>query len=149
MTLFDDPAVLPARTLLQPFAGLVELGLKDIETVATRTSYRGPLVICAGHRVDVEALRKIRRALVPRRVSPEAFDEATARAGVAVAVATIATCRRLERHDRSRAFWWSASEPRWAWLLEDLCRLRPFKVRGMPGFFPLSRSSVEAARILR
>lgn len=144
--LFDDERMLPARTLWQPYAGLVELGLKDVEAVKSQTTLRGPLVICAGLQVDERVLQQLRRQLVPRVVSVEAFDLAMSRRGAAVALVEVVGVRRLDLADKDRAFWWDPSDPRWAWLLAKIQPLvRPFAVRGMPGFFPLSKECVQRA----
>ena len=145
-TLFTDPSVYPAQTLWQPYAGLVELGLKTIETRRTRTCLRGYLVICAGLAVDREALHRLRTELVGSgRVSAERFDRATSRRGVAVAIGRVVDCRKLMETDRARSFWWDEKEPRWAWEIEDLRALTPFPVRGVPGFFSILRPDVHEA----
>lgn len=144
--LFTDSSVYPAQTMWQPYAGLAELGLKTIETRRTRTSLRGYLVICAGHEVDREALCRIRTELVGSgRVSAERFDLVTSRRGVAVAVGRVVNCRRLVESDRARSFWWDEKEPRWAWEIEDMRALTPFRVRAMPGFFSILQTDVHEA----
>jgi hypothetical protein len=146
VNLFSDRRVLPGRVLWQPYAGLVRLGLKKIEAVRTRTNLRGQLVVCAGRRTDEQLLARLRRELVPAVVSAEAFDEATSLHGAAVALVEIADVRPLVQGDEPVTFWWKPNEPRWAWCLKNVRRLDPApSVRGMAGFFPISRRSVRRA----
>jgi hypothetical protein len=53
---------LPALSVRQPWAHLIVHGLKDIENRGWGTSHRGPLLIHAAQKFDVEAWRWIRSA---------------------------------------------------------------------------------------
>ena len=66
-----------------------------------------------------------------------------ARQGVALVLATVAECRPLVDADYPRSFFYAPA--RWAWILSDLKPLRPFPVRGVPGFCKISRDRVEQA----
>ena len=141
--LFDAPGIVPAVTLRQPWAGLVALGLKTVEARGKATSYRGDLVICAGLRVDAAAVRRMRRELVPWRVSAEDFDQAVSMLGVALALVRVDGCAPLRRRDRARSLYWRRGLS--GWQLGELRRLAPFRARGKPGFFPLPWRQVELA----
>ena len=110
--LFDDPEIIPARALWQPYAGLVALGLKAIETCKTETNLRGDLVVCAGWTLDLSALVRVRSLLVPHVVPLDVFEAATSVHGVAMAVVNVTGCRRLVESDRRRSFWWNPREKR-------------------------------------
>lgn len=85
-----------AISINQPWAGLIALGLKDVENRDWRTSYRGPVLIHAGLKFDREALYELshgrhpvtRQRLIVDRESP-AF-----RIGGIVAEAEIVDCVR-------------------------------------------------------
>jgi hypothetical protein len=47
-----------ALTILQPWASLIAIGAKQIETRSWPTNYRGPLAIHAGKRIDLEITRQ-------------------------------------------------------------------------------------------
>lgn len=156
MGLFDDPAIVPGKVLDQPFAGAVLLAAqghpgKRIETRTTRiTRVPCEIVIIAGVTVQPVAMTRVWHELVDRRGVPQAaFDRAMALRGVAVAVARVTECRRLTEADADDALWWDAEEnarkPRWAWCLGDLRPLRPFSVRGIPGFARVPRAAIVAA----
>lgn len=146
MSLFGDPDLIPARALWQPYAGLVRLGFKTIETVSTQTTYRGPFLITAAWVMDVSARVRFRHLLVSRGlVSLEEYDEATSLHGVAMAATNITDCRPLTQEDFKRAFWWKPEEKRYGWILEDTKKVRPFNVRAMPGFFGVNRELVTKA----
>ncbi len=49
-----------ALSVRQPWAWLIVHGFKDIENRTWRTGYRGPVLIHAGKKVDVEAIELIR-----------------------------------------------------------------------------------------
>lgn len=44
-------------TIIQPWATLIALGEKKIETRSWKTDYRGPLLIHAGKKIDKQALK--------------------------------------------------------------------------------------------
>lgn len=47
-------------TIKQPFASLIAAGLKEYEFRTWKTAYRGDMLIHAGKRVDVEAMKKFK-----------------------------------------------------------------------------------------
>lgn len=143
--LFDDPAVLPAIALHQPFAGGVRLcgfgfqGKRD-ETRDKRTSRRGWVVFCSTltreDRPDV--LEQLRRVGVP----DSAIDEAVEPLGHALAVGRIVGVRPPAEASYERALYFDPNVPRYSWEIADIWPVSPFKVKCMPGFFPLDREVV-------
>lgn len=142
--LFADPDILPGRGVDQPYAGLIRLGLKTLETRLFQIHKRGTLIVCATRRVRWDELRDLRAKLVPSRVSAEAFDVAVGLIGCAVAQAEVVGCRRLRKTDWDKAFYWDDAEngKRWAWELERVAPVQPIAVSCMPGFFPIPRERI-------
>lgn len=143
--LFEDPDAWPGVTLYQPYAGLVRLGLKTLETREFRINYRGPLVICAGVDVDEKALMRLYRELVPSRCSADDFDRAVGLRGVLAAIGNVVHVRPLVAADYPRALFFDALAARHAWELEQVRALVPRPWRGRPGFSRIPRSLVRAA----
>lgn len=135
-----------ALSLWQPWATLVAIGAKRIETRSWGTTYRGPLAIHAAQRwsADQEAMTEeppIRRALTARGYHPrlirdryESWGELLPR-GRLVAVCTLVACIQVtssahvkyERHGgvtippHSPELDFGDYTPgRWAWVLDDI-----------------------------
>lgn len=145
MKLFDDPGAYPAIALHQPYAGLVRLGIKELETRMMRCSYRGTVLICATTTyVTVTSIQQ-RTKHVPARVTTEQYNAAVYLTGCMVALAELVDCRLLTKADEQRACFWSDNDAgrRYAWELKDIRPVIPHKVRCMPGWFPVQRSLVE------
>lgn len=58
-----------ALSIWQPWAWLIVAGIKDIENRGWSTSYRGPLLIQAGKKVDAEAM-----SLLPQWAEEDGFE---------------------------------------------------------------------------
>ena len=155
--IFNDPDSYPGKVLDQPYAGAVFLRArgypgKDLETRTTRI-LRVPceLVIIAGVTMQHGVVENVRARLEARGVPREAIRQAFAYCGAAVALVRVVGCRLLTAEDQPRSLWWvpgeNARKPRWAWELEDLRPLRPFPVRGVPGFVRVPRAQVAAALV--
>ncbi len=157
--LFDDPDHYPGISLWQPWAGLIWLaGMgflgKELETRPRRILHRGPLVICAGQRVEVEALAEARRRLVDGGHVPAAlFDTMCGKesAGKALAQFEVIDCRPMKEADHERAFTDLGPGPhdvegKFVWEGGDILALDPYKVQGAQGFFRVPKANVEAAR---
>lgn len=79
-----------ALSLWQPWATLVAIGQKRVETRSWRTSYRGPLLICSTQKVPGDVFRKT--TTDPRfyervRCSPIGYEH-----GVALCVVDLEAC---------------------------------------------------------
>ena len=142
-SVFADPECYPAVSLHQPYAGLVRLELKPIETRKTRIHYRGPLVICATQSIDGDAYLRLFRELVPGRVSGDAFQAACEIRGALCALVEVVGCRELTPEDEPRSLFYA--EGRFAWELERIRPLKPLPVRGSQGFFRVPRALVDGA----
>lgn len=138
-----------AITLTQPFASLIAIGAKRIETRSWRTNYRGPLAIHAakgygglpGRNLTDFCLNEPFRSalfaggirqLVPGQDLP---------LGAVVAVATLHACV-LANHCTEFPWWEGSAAPhelafgdftpgRWLWILRDVLPLpEPIPARG-------------------
>ncbi|XXX77316.1 hypothetical protein WMF30_00890 [Sorangium sp. So ce134] len=135
------PELVRARTLRQPWAGLVaavppgeRVGLKDLETREYRIA-PGPLVVCAGLQADAEWTAR----LLPR-VPAWALPLLEIR-GQALALVMIGESRPLVPEDEERAWFWAPG--RKAMVIERCWPFRrPFAQRGMPGEFAVERARV-------
>lgn len=122
-------------TLLNPWAALVALGLKKIETRGYGTPYRGLLAIHASLSVPDEArdrlgLRAFRRALAPIGITRDEDLERLPR-GVVVAVAKLVDVVATDGDDprlpdvgSDEWVFGNYAPGRKAWILEDLMRLQ-------------------------
>lgn len=90
-----------ALTIRQPYAQLVVMGRKQIETRPWRTAYRGPLLIHAGQRAFPGADASMPRSAVIGRV-------------ILIDVVPVETLSALSAYERSVGDY---SPGRWAWLL--------------------------------
>lgn len=157
-SVFNDPVNLPGVIMRQPYVGAVYLhGLgydgKGLESRTKRIHYRGDLVLCAGLKMDTNAVNRVRGLLTTaradKRVTDAAFNHAMGLHGVALAVATVMDCRPLTAEDYARNLWWdeaeNAKKPRWAWVLFNVRALRPFAVDGHQGFLRVNKKLVTEA----
>lgn len=78
-------------TVRQPWAHLIAIGRKTLETRSWATAHRGPLAIHAGRRVDLAACRRW------------GIDPRTLRRGVIECVVDLVDCRRLTADDEAAA----------------------------------------------
>jgi len=99
-----------ALSVKQPWANLIASGEKTIETREWPTNYRGPLLIVSSKTPDIPP------------------------AGAALCVVDVVDCRALRREDAPAARCpWRPNA--WAWVLTNVRRVKPFKVRGCLGFY--------------
>ena len=151
-----------ALSLWQPWASLIAVGAKKYETRSWRTSYHGPILICASQRHPTikEAVELYRHfncekvyEVIVKQLYPDAedpyfpimrlyeqipFGEAVAIAYHSVCIPT-ATMRwpwswTDEMKQREIAFG-DFSDGRYAWKLENVRPIVPFPVKGKQGLF--------------
>jgi hypothetical protein len=109
---------IPAGTVFRaiachnPHAVRIALGLKRIETRVWSTSFRAPLLICS----------TVRPRLYPN--------------GYALCVAELVDCRPMVEADEPLA--WVKFYDAFAWVLEDVRPITPFKVSGRQRFFDVA-----------
>lgn len=105
--------ILKALSLKQPWANMIASGRKTIETRRWPTDYRGPLLIVSSRTPNIPP------------------------AGYAVALVTLSDCRPMTKTDESEAG--CAVYPgAYAWVLNDIRRLKPFPVKGQLGIYEVS-----------
>lgn len=102
-----------ALSIRQPWANMIAMGVKTIETRTWMTSYRGPLLIVSSRLPKIEP------------------------AGCAVAIAALIDCRPMTRKDEREACCQIYKDAK-AWILKDVRRIKPVKVKGSLGVFDCS-----------
>lgn len=110
-----------ALSVKQPWTSLIAAGRKTIEVRTWKTSYRGPLLICASKQ--------------PRLTGKQA--------GVALCTATLIDCRPITHADAGAACCDVDPETEFAWIFEDIHPLStPFPVSGKLGLFSVDDSLI-------
>jgi hypothetical protein len=102
-----------ALSVKQPWANMIALGEKTIETRTWATPYRGQLLIVSSREP---------------RIAP---------AGFALAVALLDDCRPMTRRDE-RAACCPVYPKAHAWVLRDIRKIEPIPARGALGVFDCS-----------
>lgn len=128
-------------SLWEPWATLMAIGAKTIETRSWSTSYRGPLLICA-------SARRNRKELVALFTHPhfaDALEDEPLNYRHAVALVDLDGCEttsrprfwseELKRRYRIEESFGDYSAGRFAWLTSGRRRLKPFPVKGKQGLF--------------
>lgn len=116
-----------ALSVKQPWASLICLGLKTIETRKWATEYRGKLLIVAAKGDDEAAMVQYEQFLrrnmdyIPR--------------GEAICIAELVNCRPMMETDEIAAMC-KVYDRAYAWVLLDLIMpITPFRVKGRLGLF--------------
>jgi activating signal cointegrator 1 len=124
-----------ALSVMQPWATLIALGAKHIETRSWATSHRGQLAIHASSRINREALLSLREPLIQEALTAGGYREGNGPAsnpfglplGAVIAVVTLVEVRPIAPHavpeEPERSFG-DYTPGRFAWLIRD--------VRGLP-----------------
>ncbi len=137
----EEEATIHAITLMQPWASLIAVGAKRIETRGWRTSYRGPLVIHAGRTwpAYAKAFAYTSRVVRARLGQLEAAAPAIP-FGAIVAVGRLVDCVPTESiitdlSEEERALG-NYAPGRWAWRLADVRPVTPpIPARGAMGLW--------------
>jgi hypothetical protein len=144
-----------AVTIHQPWATLIALGAKKMETRSWPTKHRGPLAIHAGKKIDREACERepIRSTLAAHGYTPEKLPT-----GAIVATCQLVACRQVERPSGASGMVWLSrndgngigwggklpneyyfgdySDGRYAWELTDINQLpEPIPAKGQQGLW--------------
>jgi activating signal cointegrator 1 len=152
-------------TITQPWASLIAVGAKRIETRDWRTWYRGELAIHAAKGLDGIFKGAKTEHLVEQCAAPP-FAEVLAEHGLTagslprgavVAIATLARCTEMQpasidklarTNPREHAFGWYRTG-RFAWVLEDVRLLRaPYQLRGQQYLWPVPDADAQEIRRL-
>ncbi len=101
-----------AISLHQPWASMIAQGSKTIETRNWPTSHRGDLLIVSTKKPEIPGLLS----------------------GYALCIVNVVDCRPMNVQDESaaRCKWRSGA---WAWVLDDIRRIEPFRMRGYQGIY--------------
>jgi len=101
-----------AISLHQPFASMIAMRSKQIETRSWPTNHRGDLLIVSTRKPELPGFL----------------------CGYALCIVNVVECRRMIPADESsaRCRW---KKDLWAWVLSDLRRIEPFRVRGYQGIY--------------
>lgn len=117
-----------ALSIIEPYASLIAEGKKHIETRSWRTSYRGPLLIHAS------ATR------IPKEYTHLLNDVQNVHPGHIICCANLIDCvqmteefiRSLSEQEIKYGFY---SVGRWAWILDDVKPIEPYKIKGHLGIW--------------
>lgn len=156
-----------ALTILQPWASLIALGHKRIETRGWRTDYRGPIAIHAGKSCEYAFLLQ-REPFSRYRLSDLPLGAIVAKAHLVqclpiLVIPSLPACLTAER---GRVLMWSGTNQprddfamhelafgdysthcRWGWVLENVQRLPdPTPARGAQGLWEWAESVTEVGR---
>lgn len=105
--------IIKAISLHQPYASMVSLKSKTIETRTWSTDHRGDLLIVSTRKPELPGFL----------------------CGYALCVVNLVDCRpmKLEDEKAAKSKWLPG---RWAWVLDNIRKIeRPFRVRGYQGIY--------------
>ena len=116
-----------ALSIKQPWAHHIASGRKTIETRTWETKYRGPLLICAGARMDF--------------AGPGAsLLVGSLPMGHAVAIAELYDIKTMAA-EHAHAALVTARPGLFAWYLRNIQKIKPFPVKGKLGLFEVPVSA--------
>jgi activating signal cointegrator 1 len=129
-------------SVMQPWAMLIALGAKCIETRSWSTSYRGPLAIHASSRMSREAAISLRGPRIREALAADGYCEGSGPVsnpcglplGAVIAVVTLVDVQRITLEhvptEPERSFG-DYTPGRFAWFLHDVRRLpEPVTAKG-------------------
>ena len=99
-----------ALSIKQPWANMIALGEKTIETRAWSTDFRGPILIVSSKTPQIDP------------------------AGYALAVGKLTDCRPMTKNDENEACC-KLYPGAYAWILTNIRRIKPFPVKGKLGIY--------------
>ena len=126
-----------AITLHQPWASLIAVGAKRIETRSWATKHRGPLAIHAGKKNVTKDLSFVIGAKIQNALP---FVPEDAPTGVVVAIADLIDCIEMTDEwignlpQQELAFGWF-DIGRYAWILANVRRIEPVAAKGTQGLW--------------
>ena len=136
-----------ALSVMQPWATLIALGAKRVETRSWSTSYRGPLAIHPSSRINREAAMSLHVPDIWEVLAAGGYHQGSGLAsnpcglplGVVIAVAMLVDVQRITPDnvpaEPERSFG-DYTPGRFAWFLHDVRRLpEPFEARGALGLW--------------
>ena len=120
-----------ALSLRQPYASLIAIGKKTIETRYWATAYRGPLLIVSS------------KGKVYKDVPYHGLFNLKLLFGMALAVVELIDCRPMKKEDEKSAII-SYDPLLFAWVLSDIKKIKPFPVKGQLKLFEVSNIVAES-----
>lgn len=122
-----------ALSIQQPWASLIAGGFKDVENRSWPTTFRGPFLIHAGKREDVEGLmwlcnnwESVSMTRAGRDLLDRGVSKRLPRGGI-IGIAEITDCVQ-----RSDSPWFGGP---YGFIIANAREVDPVSVRGMLGFF--------------
>jgi len=106
-----------ALSLRQPYASLIAIGKKTIETRTWATSYRGKLLIVSS------------KGKIYKDVPYHGLFNLKLPFGMALATVELNDCRPMRKEDEKAAMF-SYDPLLFAWVLSDIKKIEPFPVKG-------------------
>ncbi len=127
-----------ALTIQQPYAMLIALGDKRVENRSWQTSYRGPLAIHAGMRVDTAFAKEIAEEC---RQEGWYWPDPLPRGGI-VAVARLydIVTRKKDIPDRNDREWFGGP---YGWLLDEIQLVEFVPMRGRLGLWDVDDALIK------
>lgn len=110
-----------AISIKQPWASFIVMGKKTIETRTWKTNYRGDLLIVSSKTMD-------------KNYPYPNFLSLGFPLGQALAIVKLIDCRPMRKEDEEFAMC-SCELGRYAWILSDIRKIKPFPVKGQLGLY--------------
>lgn len=120
-----------ALSIKQPWALVISMGVKTIETRTWPTNYRGDILIVSSKTLDEDMIRLLRTEI---GVFGVARLEARLEYGKAIAIANLVDCRPMTEDDENAAMC-DIFPGAYSWVLDDIRRIKPFPVKGRLGLY--------------
>lgn len=123
-------------SLWQPWASLMALGHKTIETRSRRINYRGPLAIHAANKLIVPDDPEFKEALIEFNINPDELP-----CGAIVGVCDLVNCFQIQKGDtfyilKAEELFGDWTPGRFAWVTCNMRKLEnPIPCRGRQGLF--------------
>lgn len=126
----------------QPFASLIALGMKEIEVRPYEIAYRGPLLICAGSKVEDGRIIVDGLAISAERHYNAVSGAIPMPLGVSLCVVNVGACTPSVRSDTRLSFTeWNPAAFSWHLRLLYLCDQIP--IIGKQGVFEISDALIK------
>ncbi|MEO0684946.1 MAG: ASCH domain-containing protein, partial [Cyanobacteria bacterium J06649_11] len=133
------PNTLKAISLWQPWASLIELGLKHYETRSWKTKYRGRLLICSAAKSTKEQYQQYLK--ISNEIKLPLLDESNFPRGYALAICDLVDCIEMtpefiSQQSQTEILCGDWQVGRYAWKLKNIQPItEPFAVKGKQGLF--------------
>jgi hypothetical protein len=146
-----------ALSVMQPWATLIALGAKRIETRSWSRSYRGPLAIHASGRMNRDAILSLREPRIREALTAGGYREGNGPAsnpfglplGAVLAVVTLVDVWRITQENvpnEPERIFGDYRPDRFAWRIEDVQRLpEPIPAKGWLGLWEWRDGSSQQA----